>query len=124
GSLHNLFGIPELVGSNFFGDLAGAALGPEPGTDPTVGTNERINQGLNVGADYALHVGADVALEAETGWDLVSIADTGLLTFAPETVGSLAIPVVGVSVGTAASVALLGKIGLDAAVYAESLAVC
>jgi len=129
GSVTNLSGgrVPGLLGSNVVGDLAGAILGPEPGADPTVGENGRIDQGLNVGADYALHVGAHLALEAKTGADLVSIADTGLLTFTPETVGSLAVVGSGageVTVGAVASGLLIGKIGADVAVYGEALVVC
>jgi hypothetical protein len=123
GSVHNLFGVPELVGSNFFGDLAGAFLGPEPGTDPTTETNARIDQGLHASTELPIHVGAELALEAETGWDLVNIADTGLLTFTPETIGSLTVAG-DITVGALTQSILWGKIGLDALVYAESLAVC
>jgi RHS repeat-associated protein len=51
GSLNQLFGVPKLVGSNFFGDVAGAALGPElwdrhkprPGSHSSVLTRWKIS---------------------------------------------------------------------------------
>ena len=56
GSVNNITGknIP-IVGGNFFGDLTGAALGPEPGTDPTIGLNDRIDQGVNAVSEGVLH---------------------------------------------------------------------
>ena len=113
--------IPGLLGSNTAGDIAGLLLGPEPGTDSTVGTNERIDQGLAVGAEFSKEVIQHAVLEAKTGWDLVNIARTGLLSFTPETIGATTI---GGLAGAALEGAAVGKALLDAGVYIGALVVC
>jgi RHS repeat-associated protein len=68
GSLNNLTGkdIP-VVGANFFGDLAGGLLGPEPGTDPTTGSLDRIDQGLSAAKDIVLHQAVEHAPQIVVG---------------------------------------------------------
>jgi RHS repeat-associated protein len=89
-------GIPNLVGSNTFGDITGVFLGPEPGTDSTVGTNERIDQGLAVGSDYVVHLSAHI------------IAHTAG----------------GAAIGASLELALAAKVVVDAGVYVGALWVC
>lgn len=130
GSLHNLFGVPELVGSNFFGDVAGAVLGPEPETDSTTATNARIDQGLNAAADLSVHAAVAVAPQVAIG----TVTSIGMpVSYAagvynPVTVGEATATLGGTVEGAAAISAaelLLGaKIGLDGLVYLEALAVC
>lgn len=52
---HSLGGkdIP-LVGGNVFGDISASIVGPEPGTDPTIGTNEGIDHGVAGGSEVIL----------------------------------------------------------------------
>lgn len=63
-------------------------------------------------------------LKLATKWDLVSEAPTGLLTFTLETLGSLVVPVVNVSVATATEAFTAGKVLWDAGVYVGALWVC
>jgi RHS repeat-associated protein len=59
--------LPQLFFGNTVGDIAGGLLGPEPGTDSTVGTNERIDQGLAVGFDYVVHLGSHIIAHTAGG---------------------------------------------------------
>jgi RHS repeat-associated protein len=124
-ALNKLPFVPNVVGSNTWGDIAGLVTGPEPGTDPAVAGSEAFDRKAAVTFDATAHFALVPAiLKLATRWDLVSEAPTGLLTFTPETIGSLVVPVVNVSVAAAAEAVLAGKLLWDAGVYVGALAVC
>jgi len=124
-ALNKLPFVPKVVGSNTFGDIAGLLTGPEPGTDPAVGGSEAFDQKAAVTLDATEHFAlVPSILKLATSWDLVSEAPTGLLTFTPETIGSLVVPVVNVSVAAAAEAVLALRVLWDAGVYVGALYVC
>jgi RHS repeat-associated protein len=132
GSLSNLTHghIPTVLGSNTVGDIVGLLVGPEPGTDPALANSERVDQVAGIAADVSAHVLKDAA-----GQVAVGIAPSVGLpvssfpgVYNPVTVGETAITLEATRLGSVAlkGLNILGwaKLGADALVFAEAMALC
>jgi RHS repeat-associated protein len=121
GSVSNLSGgrVPEVLGSNFFGDIASLATG-----------SGGFDQGAALAADAAAHalpsIGAQVAVGTMTSIGTAISHTAGV--YNPVTVGTHTITAGATTVGRgllgAAEGILTGKVLLDAGVYVGALVVC
>jgi hypothetical protein len=116
--------VPPFLGGNVFGDLVGAAVGPGD-------FGERVDQGMSVATEAAVHIAAGatphiaVGVMPTIGLPVSSAAGA----YNPITVGESTATLGGVIPEVAAisgviEVAGTIKIGVDAAVFLEALAIC
>jgi RHS repeat-associated protein len=121
GSVSNLSGgrVPEVLGSNFFGDVASLATG-----------SGGLDQGAGVAADLTAHAAPAIASQVAVG-TMTSIGTAISHTagvYNPVTVGTTTITAGMTTAGRfligAAEGVLTGKVLLDAGVYVGALVVC
>jgi hypothetical protein len=121
GSVSSLSGgrIPELLGSNFFGDIASLATG-----------GGGIHQGGAVAADLTAHAAHSIATQVAVGTATTvgrAISHTSGV-YNPVTVGTATVTMGMKTIGKvalgAAEGVLAGKLLLDAGVYVAALVVC
>jgi hypothetical protein len=121
GSVTNLSGgsIPELVGSNFFGDIAQLSTG-----------SGGIDQGASVGVDVAAHVAPEIASQTAIG-TVMSIGTA--VSNNPGVYNPITIGATRVTIGMTRTGSLLakgfgnvftGKMILDATVYGSASIAC
>ena len=131
-SVHNLSGgrIPEALGSNTVGDIAGLLTGPEPGTDPSVAGNDAIDDGVSLATDGLLHslpiIAKGLVIRTVTTIGIPISNTAGV--YNPVTIATTTARLGGTAAGaaavTATEVVLALKLGLDAAVYLRALWEC
>jgi len=118
-----------LLGGNSVGELESVLVGPEPGTDPTTGTNERIQQGINVAADIGLHAAVVAAPHIVIGTftSLSMPVSYASGVYSPIAVAETSATLGGTAVGGALeffSGLLELKLAYDAEIYVLSYGVC
>ena len=115
--------VPKFLGGNFFGDLTGAALGPDLG--------ESADQGAAAASEAALHVAASAAPKIAIG----TASSIGLPVssvpgvYNPITIGESTVSLGGsipevAAISTVVEVVGAAKIGADAVVFLTALALC
>lgn len=129
-SLSNLFGLPKLIGSNTFGDIAGLLTGPPEGTNTIDSEDRTSDQGAAIAAEFAEHAGTIIAPQVGVG----SVSSIGVPVsstpgvYNPVSVGETTVTLGDTAWGAEAVAyaegTIAAKVLLDAGVYVAALYVC